>query len=124
MKKVKSLADLRRHALSTGAELEIDGTRFNTSATRLPAGAALPPKPPASDPPPPPPPPPPAPVQDLLPDLIGKQAASMEALVSKMLSAVTAARTGAAPITAWAFDVKYGKDGEIVHVLASARSTQ
>ena len=42
MKKVKSLAELKRMALARGAALEVDGDHFNTTQDRMHARAAEP----------------------------------------------------------------------------------
>ena len=54
MKTVQSMDDLRRHALHNGAELEVDGRRFNSGQARVapaPTPAAEPPAPVESLPP-------------------------------------------------------------------------
>lgn len=59
MKKVQSLAELKRLALSRGAQVELGGSKFNTTMEVVrQASAEIPPSPP---PPPPPPLPPPEP---------------------------------------------------------------
>lgn len=56
MKKVKSLAELKRMALAKGAALEVDGDRFNTTEERVhakqpePPKVELPPEPPPAEP--------------------------------------------------------------------------
>lgn len=70
MKKVKSLAELKRMALAKGAALEVDGDRYNTTQERVHARQAAPEETAQVETPPPPPAPVRIPYEGVTPQVV------------------------------------------------------
>lgn len=125
--KVQNLAELRRHALATGAELEVDGRRFNAGQERVTAVPKPAPAPAPEAPPPAPEPAPPAPdtltrsdVEEMLAQRDLAWAGQIQA-ITKAFSAALAAMpkpAGAPPTRPWQFDVQYDRSGAITKAIA------